>query len=65
MDEQTTPAPVARDEDRAPDHEQDPVAAVLTTLEGLDDRPVAEHVVVFERAHESLRRALAGDGARA
>lgn len=65
MDEQTTPTPVARDEDRAPDREQDPVAAVLVTLDGLDERPVAEHVAVFERAHESLRRALAGDGVRA
>ena len=28
----------------------------------LDDLPVAEHVAVFEQAHESLRRTLAGAG---
>jgi hypothetical protein len=34
------------------------VDAVLASLEGLDGRPVAEHVEVFEKAHERLRRAL-------
>lgn len=34
------------------------VDAVLASLDGLDDRPVAEHVEVFEKAHERLRRAL-------
>lgn len=38
------------------------VDAVLDTLIGLPDRPVAEHVAVFEQAHESLRRTLAGAG---
>jgi hypothetical protein len=32
---------------------------VLGSLEGLEDRPVSEHVAVFEAAHESLRAALA------
>jgi hypothetical protein len=34
------------------------VDAVLASLDGLDGRPVAEHVEVFEKAHERLRRAL-------
>ena len=31
-------------------------------FDDLDERPVAEHVAVFEQAHESLRRTLAGAG---
>jgi len=38
------------------------VDGVLTSLDGLDETPVDEHVAVFERAHEQLRSAL--DGAR-
>ncbi|WP_457205024.1 hypothetical protein [Nocardioides sp. P5_C9_2] len=34
------------------------VDAVLASLDGLSDTPVAEHVAVFEDAHERLRRAL-------
>jgi hypothetical protein len=34
------------------------VDAVLASLDGLADRPVAEHVAVFEHAHDRLRRAL-------
>lgn len=36
------------------------VDAVLASLGGLDTLGVDEHVAVFEQAHESLRRALAG-----
>lgn len=36
----------------------DEVDRVLASLEGLDERPVAEHVEVFEAAHEQLRGAL-------
>jgi hypothetical protein len=36
------------------------VDAVLASMEGLDDAPVAEHVAVFEHAHEQLRAALDG-----
>jgi len=36
----------------------DRVDAVVVAVEGLADRPVEEHVAVFERAHEQLRRAL-------
>ena len=41
------------------------VDEVLRSLELLDDRPVEEHVAVFEQAHETLRRTLndAGDAA--
>lgn len=34
------------------------VDAVLASLDGLSDRPVSEHAVVFEQAHERLRAAL-------
>lgn len=34
------------------------VDAVLSSLEGLETRPVSEHVAVFERAHAGLRQAL-------
>lgn len=34
------------------------VDGVLDSLAGLDDLPVADHVAVFERAHEELRAAL-------
>ena len=36
------------------------VDAVLASLDGLDDRPVSEHAVVFEQAHDA-----AAGGARA
>ena len=38
------------------------VDAVIGSLSRLDDLPVADHVAVFERAHESLRRTLVGAG---
>lgn len=34
------------------------VDAVIAAVEGLEDRPLEEHVRVFESAHEELRRAL-------
>lgn len=34
------------------------VDEVLRSLDGLDGRPVDEHVAAFEQAHEVLRRAL-------
>jgi hypothetical protein len=34
------------------------VDAVLASLDGLADQPVADHVAVFEQAHDRLRRAL-------
>jgi hypothetical protein len=42
---------------------QPDVDAVVRSLDGLDDLPVAEHVAIFEQAHESLRRILAGTNA--
>jgi hypothetical protein len=44
-------------ESRSTGHEA--VDAVVASLASLDDLPVADHVAVFERAHESLRGALA------
>ena len=38
------------------------VDAVVETLVALDEFPVADHVTVFEQAHESLRRTLSGAG---
>jgi hypothetical protein len=34
------------------------VDAVVVEVEGLAERPVEDHVGVFENAHEQLRRAL-------
>ena len=34
------------------------VDEVLASVQALDGRPVAEHVAIFEQAHERLRRAL-------
>ena len=34
------------------------VDGVLDSLDGIDDLAVADHVAVFERAHEVLRSAL-------
>lgn len=38
------------------------VDAVLRSLEGLEHRPLAEQVAVFEAAHEALRAALSDAG---
>ena len=56
------------EEQYAHDHvpeEADPVRTgvpevdeVLESVEGLDDRPLEEHVGAFEEAHTRLRRAL-------
>lgn len=51
-DEQPAPAP---DE---PATGVPAVDDVLASVQALDDRPVEEHVAVFEQAHERLRRAL-------
>jgi hypothetical protein len=41
------------------------VDGVLASLDGLEERPVGDHVAVFEAAHEQLRAALADAGDRA
>jgi len=38
------------------------VDEVLASLARLDDRPAADHIEVFESAHERLRSALADAG---
>lgn len=35
-----------------------PVDAVIASVETLEQRPLEEHVGVFEAAHDQLRRAL-------
>ncbi len=37
------------------------VDAVIASLDGLEERPVGEHVAVFEHAHDALRHALNDD----
>jgi hypothetical protein len=56
---------VGPDESGAPDGPEEPVRtgvdrvdAVLDQVADLTDRPVDEHVAVFEAAHEELRRTL-------
>jgi len=47
------------DDQRVPAPSGNPVVdAVLASLGGLEERPVVEHVAVFETAHEQLRAAL-------
>ena len=41
----------------------DSVDGVIAAVEGLEERPLEEHVGVFETAHELLRRALDGQEA--
>ena len=51
-----------------PEQTADPVGAVdaaLAGLDGLDDRPLAEHVAVFERIHTALGDALAAGAGEA
>jgi hypothetical protein len=38
------------------------VDEVLRSLDGIDGRPVDEHVAAFEEAHDVLRRALSDAG---
>lgn len=40
------------------------VEEVLRSMQGLAQRPVEEHVAVFEAAHEKLRAGLTGAGER-
>ena len=49
-----------------PDETVDPTQAVeraMADLDGLADRPLSEHVAVFERVHATLQDALASGGA--
>ena len=73
MSEQTPDVQVAPAQDPRHDVEAVPrqgpdgtghpdVDRVLGSLDGLDERPVAEHVAVFEAAHDTLRNALADAG---
>jgi nitrogenase molybdenum-iron protein alpha/beta subunit len=58
---QGAPTPAAMPPVRAVEVEPTGIEAVdrvLAEVAALADRPVAEHVQVFEHAHEQLRRAL-------
>lgn len=61
------------DEQASAEHEDGDTSAVPTTghpavdevlrsLEGLESRPVDEHVAAFEEAHDRMRRALSSAG---
>lgn len=50
-----TPGPPAR-----PLDPRENVARAMAALDGLDGRPLAEHVEAFERVHLALGDALAG-----
>ena len=43
----------------------DDVDTVIAAVQGLEERPLEEHIGVFETAHELLRRALDGQEAPA
>lgn len=55
-------APVADDDTPFQSTGHPAVDEVLRSLDALDGRPVDEHVGVFEKAHEDLRRALSDAG---
>jgi hypothetical protein len=55
-----TPGPPPR-----PADPQQAVAAAMAALDGLADRPLAEHVEAFERVHAALADALAAPTASA
>ncbi|HUR15337.1 MAG TPA: hypothetical protein VM097_12705 [Mycobacteriales bacterium] len=38
---------------------EEAVASALALLDGLEERPIAEHVEVFDAVHRSLQDALA------
>ena len=72
---QTGPAGAATPETAPPgahDETGEPVGStghpvvdeVLEAMQGLRDRPVEEHVAIFEAAHEKLRAALTDAGDR-
>ena len=61
-DDQGVEGRVREDTEAPPVRTGDPrVDEVLTSLDGLDERPVGAHAEVFERAHEQLRAALDPD----
>ncbi len=63
--DETSPAPDRESDVSEPQPEptgNPTVDAVLASLDCLEERPVAEHVAVFEAAHEALRGALADAG---
>ncbi|UUZ58997.1 hypothetical protein [Nocardioides sp. B-3] len=57
-DDQEASETVGSDGWEAPSTGVGAVDAVLASVQALDDRSVAEHVAVFEQAHDQLRRAL-------
>lgn len=61
-DEQASVEPDGGESPAAPSTGHPAVDEVLRSLEGLESRPVDEHVAAFEEAHDRMRRALSGAG---
>lgn len=55
-------APTPRPPQMQPPGVASAVRTVLAGLDGIDDRPLAEHIEVFERVHVVLGEALADQG---
>jgi hypothetical protein len=53
------PGPPRPAQPRPPRDASDDVARAIAGLDGLADRPLAEHVEAFERVHAALGEALA------
>ncbi|NUR09958.1 MAG: hypothetical protein HOQ22_16065 [Nocardioidaceae bacterium] len=60
--DQPEPRPDPVEEQPAESTGHPAVDEVVASLDGLGDRPVEEHVAVFESAHDRLRGALADAG---
>lgn len=63
-DDAGDPAPVLDAEESTELTGHPVVDEVLETMRGLQDRPVEEHVAIFEAAHEKLRATLTDAGDR-
>lgn len=57
------PGPPPRPADQRPADQRAAVAAAMAGLDGLADRPLAEHVEAYERVHAALGDALAAGSA--
>lgn len=57
------PGPPPRPVDQRPADQRAAVAAAMAGLDGLADRPLAEHVEAYERVHAALGDALAAGSA--
>lgn len=59
MTSPTSGTPSPQEPHRAAARAREAIAAAMAGLDGLDERPLAEHVEVFDRIHATLADALA------